>query len=320
VSDQGNPNIAFTASSGGDRLDYQLSQEVDGLNRRRARELCQQGLVLVNGKPKPPGYILALNDRVQCSAEVGFERLAELRSSLPLCIVYEDTYLMVVEKPRELHSVVRRTDDTPTLADSIAAYFPPSKECSKDRREAGLVQRLDFFTSGLLLVAKNLEIWDQLHNLLINQHIEKSYLALVEGDFPQVGLEIDYPIYMPRGSNKVIVQREEGAPKGSPAYTQAKAIASIDPSFSLVRAKVKRGRRHQVRAHLASVGHPLVGDEQYGAKHGLSELSAEAGGLQSFDGFLLHAESLSFVHPTKGKLMSFCSKSPIIEALVNKDR
>ncbi len=207
-----------------------------------------------------------------------------------LNFLYEDTDIFVVYKPAGLHSVRLPNGGGSSLADLLLAHNPELKNASRSPGDAGLVQRLDLETSGVMLGAKNRAMWEALFQALRDGAITKHYVALVEGRI-DTRCEIASYLGSPhRGAKKVKVYLREPAASVRALYgsTLVEPI-SFDPirNQTLVRVAASPARRHQVRAHLAHLGHPLVGDTLYGA----------SSTLKSDRGFFLHAETIAFIHP-----------------------
>ena len=288
------------AGSQGLRLDAFLSQKQPELSRAKARKACEQKQVLVNGKPKRAGYSLQLSDEVRVRGEIEQVRaradlVREQGGALShIRILFEDEHLLAIDKPRMMHSVTLGSDDPITVADCSAAHSAAAAEASSDAREAGLVQRLDYYTSGVLLAAKSSRIWDSLHQLLLGEQVEKEYLALVEGEVTSKNRTIYEALVDAGGGRKVAVAEE-----GRPAHSRVELLEVLD-NQSLVLVRGSGMRRHQVRAHLAHIGHPLVGDDLYGAKAKEFKLKSSSLELQG-EGFFLHSLSIRLRHPVSGE-------------------
>ena len=306
--------LEVLAEEGGTRLDSFLATRSALLSKRAAKELCERKLVRVNGKAARSGTLLQPGDEIELD-EVHTEVRARPervdRSSMPP-IIFENERYLVVEKPSGMDSVVQRGDDPLTLADYIAAYAPGCADASPDPREAGLLQRLDYHTSGLLLAAKDLESWNTLHQLLKSEHIEKQYLALCEGRGPERGIRIAYPLVAAADGKTMRVERDakESLSNVKLLSAETKLVTESTTerqgrSYSLLRASGTAMRRHQVRAHLAAAGYPLVGDSAYGSTSTLHtfELNRE--------GFLLHAVSIRFTDPWTNKPVLFKGSDPL---------
>ena len=214
-------------------------------------------------------------------------------------IVYEDQSLIILNKPRGCHSVSLPHDDKPSIASWLVGKFPEMVSVSKKIEDGGLVNRLDFQTSGILIAAKSRDIWEELFEMLRAGQIHKSYHAIVEGHAPQNQI-VDLPLgARGRRSNKVRVF--ERAPKkkdrAQPARSEISLLNySAKLALSLVEVRVDIGRRHQVRAHCSFAGHPLLGDSLYGATRTSAELNLTSRPLSAPD-FFLHAQEVQLKHP-----------------------
>jgi 23S rRNA pseudouridine1911/1915/1917 synthase len=217
--------------------------------------------------------------------------------------VYEDEHIFVVEKPWGLHSV-QVDGGGDSLADRLLAERPQLAEASEKAGDAGLIHRLDFDTSGLLIGAKSLATWRSLHNLLQVGGIAKRYHVLLSSAVTspqQVKSFIGSPY---RGGKKVRVYMEEPKGKVRALWGETEIIPEYQDSLGNTVASVTASpaRRHQVRVHSSFIGHPLVGDSLYGAKDTLASLYSE------HRSFYLHCAFLSFTHPVRNEPLSFTSE------------
>jgi 23S rRNA pseudouridine1911/1915/1917 synthase len=206
-----------------------------------------------------------------------------------IVILYEDDDLYVIDKPAGIHSVMLEGGGI-SIAELLLEQNPALAKISKNPNDAGLVQRLDLDTSGCLLAAKNKNTWEKLFLMLKNGEIKKSYLAVVEGIFAEPQVVESFIAPRSRHSKKVQVLRKE-KPRSLSAYSEffPKEI-NQEQQISLVEGHAPTARRHQIRAHLAYLGFPLVGDVLYGSKRTLPNDFKRS--------FFLHAATLSFKHPT----------------------
>ena len=307
----------------GMRLDVLLAGRMPSVSRSRARKACEQGKVLVNGAPQRPGYLLKANEVVELlfdPAPVSARADLAQAAGGPLKhiqVLFEDAHLLAIEKPRMMHCTRLRTDDPLTVADCLAAYSADASRASEDPREAGMVQRLDYYTSGVLLAAKSREMWQALHRILVGGQIEKEYLALVQGRFKDGPRRIGVPLVDDQGGKKVAV-----SPKGRAAHSvvelaQRPDVADGEQDLLLVRGSGMR--RHQVRAHLAHIGHPLVGDSLYGAREESFRLICN-GNEREGEGFFLHALSVRFLHPVGGAEITIRTAESVIDDIVGRRR
>lgn len=274
------------STDGGRRLDEFLASTL-AIGRRAATRLAPR--VRVNGRRAIKGQRLHAGDVVQLPAEEGRSALA---AGATLEIVRATEHVLVLAKPSGLPSVSLRGSDDDTLAVRIAAQFP---ECAQLGRpgEAGLVHRLDTGTSGILLAARSPEIYAALRAQFRAHEVEKEYLALVAGRIA-APLRIATPIGQHHNTQRRM--RALGAEPPPHRYTAhpAETEVTIDRAFAdatLVRARTTTGVRHQIRVHLASIGHPLLNDPLYG--------DGNASGA-THDGFLLHASCIRWRDPATG--------------------
>ena len=225
-------------------------------------------------------------------------------SSLSTKFLYEDEDLFVIEKPWGLHSVEVEGGGE-SLAGQLLKLHPELAHASDKEGDAGLVQRLDFDTSGLLLGAKSRPMWSSLHEQLLGGRIEKYYKVLLSGELTKP-LSISSFIGSPyRGGKKVRVYPDESSMRGKVralwGETKIEPVQVDALGNTVAIVKASPARRHQVRAHSAHCGHPLVGDSLYGANKLLRDLYTEE------RTFFLHCSHLSFVHPTTRERVVFTS-------------
>lgn len=258
--------------------------------------LCESGQVRLNSQLARAGEILKPGDLIELWEDFAESaRLLNSPSRVKLDVRYEDESVLLVNKPRELACLRQRESEEITLADLIASHCESCLHAGRDPREAGLVQRLDFFTEGLILAAKSRDVWEALHEAILSGKIQKSYLALVEGPAKKGKTLIDFALKSSSRGEKMLVRFKE---KDETHQSVCEFISSEfvhGQPCSLVRVQAGRAQRHQVRAHLAAIGNPLLGDALYGARRE----------FENFEGFYLLAESLSFNHPVSKTLMSF---------------
>ena len=278
--------ICITAEESGERIDALLARALPSLSRSQVQKLLEQGMVTLNGRE--------LKKNFRCSAGEGYEVLlpepAELPlipQNIPLDVVYEDEDLIVVNKARGL--VVHPAPGHPdgTLVNALLYHCGDSLSGIGGQRRPGIVHRIDKDTSGLLIVAKNDFAHQGLSAQLADHSLCREYEALVRGNFKQDSGTIDKPI----GRHPIDRKRMAVTDKNSkPAVTHWQLLASYR-GYSHILCRLETGRTHQIRVHMASIGHPLLGDFTYGAP------SPEKG----LEGQCLHARRLRFVHPRTGE-------------------
>jgi 23S rRNA pseudouridine1911/1915/1917 synthase len=277
--------LVVAAADAGRRLDEYLAERLE-VGRRTAMRLASRARI--NGR------IARKGDRVQSGDAVVVpspDPAAGAADDAPLALVRELPSVLVLDKPAALPSVALRGAAGDSLAARIARHFP---ECARVGApgEAGLVHRLDTGTSGLLLAARTDEAYRALRAQFRAHAVVKEYLAVIAGRLERA-VTIDAPIGQHRGSVRRVraIMSPDAARRYAPrpARTDA-APEQLLPDATLVRARTTTGARHQIRVHLASIGHPLLGDPLYG-----SDTTSPAG-----DGFLLHASRLEWTDPASG--------------------
>ena len=286
-----NERVEHLVETGGERLDVFLAGRHPDLSRSRIRKLIDDGNVIVDGRAGKASTRLA--DGQNVSIGIPPPAPAELRPwDVPLSIMYEDEALIVIDKPAGMtvHPVPGNEDKT--MANAVIAYAPGIEGIGGERRP-GIVHRLDKDTSGLIVVAKNARAHAHLSEQFKSREVGKVYLALVTGHPSPPEADIEAPI----GRHPRDRQRMAIVSTGRPSITRYKVVSAYKRA-SLVEARPRTGRTHQIRVHLASVGHPVVGDSTYGrAVEGLSRQ-------------FLHAHQLAFTHPGSGEPMSFTAPLP----------
>ncbi len=215
-----------------------------------------------------------------------------------LDFLFNDESIFAVYKPAGIHSVRIPSGGGQSIADLLCHHNPELEHAAPSPLDAGLVQRLDLETSGILLGAKTRELWQALHDSLLAGAITKSYVAVVSGHVASKVSVTSYIGSPHRGAQKVKIYEKEPAKKaralkGTTLFSPLVYIS--DREATLVEAVASPARRHQIRAHAAHLGHPLVGDSLYGSTKQLAELSAQP------RAFFLHAWKLSFQHPLSTK-------------------
>jgi len=272
------------------RLDKFLAAKIKSLTRSQAKKLIKTGFILVNNQPISPDYKLKRADIVKI--EIPPPAPTQLKpEKIPLKIVYEDPSLLVIDK--EAGMVTHPTLDHPksTLVNALLFYLKKIPEMDESLRP-GIVHRLDKGTSGLLVVAKTKEALDSLKAQFKGRRVVKKYLALVSGTVEPPAGRINKPI----ARHSINRRKFTISSSGREAITDYKVLKACNSSYSLVEIEPKTGRTHQIRVHLAGVGHPIVGDKLYGGP--------------AAPRMFLHASYLEFTHPKTGERVNFSSELP----------
>jgi 23S rRNA pseudouridine1911/1915/1917 synthase len=287
------------AADAGRRLDEVVAAAA-GVSRARAARWAGEGLVLVDGRPRPKSHRLLGGERLAWTPPPpqpgGGWPAAE---DLPLAVRYEDDRLLVVAKPAGLVVHPGPGHPTGTLVNALLGRAGTVLAAGGDAGRPGIVHRLDKDTSGLLLVAKDDDAHLALSRDLAAHRVERRYLALIQGRLPVDTGTVDAPVGRhPRDRKRMAVV----AKGGRRAVTHWRVLETF-PAVQLVEATLDTGRTHQVRVHLASLRHPLVGDRTYGAD---PTLAARLGVPRPF----LHAWRLAFTHPTDGHRVELTEPLP----------
>ena len=298
-------SLTVDGAAAGWRLDRWLARELPEQSRSRLQSLIAAGAVLVDGRP------VRASSRVRAGQAVAVHlpepRPAAPRAQdIPLDVVHEDRRLLVIEKPPGL--VVHPGAGAPegTLVNALLHHVRDLSGIGGELRP-GIVHRLDKGTSGLMVVAKD----DATHRDLVRQFagrtVEKEYLAVVLGvPSPRQGV-IDSPIGRDPVNRKKMSARGPRVRAARSAYT----VVEVLDGASLVRVRIHTGRTHQVRVHLASLGHPVAGDPLYGGRRAPGSRRADAReALRALDRPALHAARLAFTHPGTGERLEFRSPLP----------
>lgn len=276
------------------RLDAFLASQIEGWSRARLQHLIADEEVLVNGRPTKASYKLHIGDEIEVEL-VAAATTNFTPEDIPLDIVYEDAELVVVNKPAGLVVHPAAGIQSGTLANALAFHFAKLSTKSGEIRP-GIVHRLDKDTSGLMAVAKTENAHEHLAEQFRARTVFKSYLALVHGVVERDTGRIDQPLARdPRNRTRMAIVRG-----GRTALSLFKVQRRYD-RFTLLAVEIKTGRTHQIRVHLSSLKHPVVGDEVYGGGRDNTvrdpKLRVE---IRKLDRHFLHAAELGLRHPTSG--------------------
>ncbi len=284
------------AESAGIRIDKFLGDSIEDLSRSAAVKLCEDNAVLVNGIAVGKNYKVKLNDEITAAVPEPKEPEA-VAENIPLDIVYEDDDLLVVNKPKGMVVHPAPGNYTGTLVNALLYHCRDSLSGINGILRPGIVHRIDKDTSGLLIVAKN----DKAHTGLAEQiqvhSFDREYEAVVYGGLKQICGTVNAPIGRHKTERKKMCVTAQNSKN---AVTHYKMI-DYNNGFSHIALKLETGRTHQIRVHMAYIGHPVAGDAVYGPKNVISELNGQC----------LHAKKIGFIHPITGEKLSFDSELPL---------
>ena len=280
--------MKLVVSESGERLDNFIAKTLD-ISRSSVTKMIKNEEVLVNGKKAKGGYIIRLNDDIQVNHEEENTNIEP--EKMDLDIVYEDDDVIVVNKANGVVVHPAPGNYHGTLVNGLLYH---SKLSNKNEFRPGIVHRIDAYTTGLLMVAKNNKAHDFLAKQLASKKTHRKYVALVWGVIPTDTGLIDAPI------GRSLVDRKKMAinPKGKEAITHFKVLKRFKEA-TLIELELETGRTHQIRVHMAYIGHPVVNDPVYGKRKLIDDT-----------GQCLHAKELGFIHPTTHKYMEFNSELP----------
>ena len=283
------------AVDAGQRLDRFLAERELGLTRNALQQLIEEGHTLCNGQPAAKSRKLKEGDRLLLTVPDAKPATA-VAQDIPLDVVYEDEHLLVVNKPKGM--VVHPAPGNPdgTLVNALLYHCKGSLSGIGGELRPGIVHRIDKDTSGLLIVAKN----DTAHRHLAEQikahSFTREYEAIVYGHFKEQQFTVDAPIGRHKTDRKKMCVTEENSRH---AVTHVQVLSEY-PGFSHIRCRLETGRTHQIRVHMAYMGHPVVGDPVYAP--GRPDCGVQ--------GQCLHAKKIGFIHPRTGEYMEFDSALP----------
>lgn len=290
-----NNTVEFNAACGGERIDKMLSLRLEGFTRSHIQKLTDGGLVLVNGAPVKANYKVKTGDAIQVNVPEP-EKTDIVAEDIPLDIVYEDEYMLVVNKPQGMVVHPAAGNYNGTLVNALMHHCGTELSGINGEIRPGILHRIDKDTSGLLLVAKTNEAHIGLAAQIKEHSLTRAYLALVHGGFKEDNGIIALPIGRHPTDRKKMAVTYKNSREAVTHYSVIERLGK----YSFVECVLETGRTHQIRVHMSHNGHPIVGDRKYGVKK--EEFS--------LDGQLLHAYKIGFVHPILKKYMEFSAPLP----------
>jgi len=313
------------AGDAGGRVDLWVAGRLGGVSRMRVKGLIEAGRVMVGGRVVKAAYRLQAGERVEVSIPP-LPRDGLAAEPVALSIVFEDEHVLVVDKPAGMVTHPGAGRPTGTLAAAALAHAPEMAGVGSPRRP-GIVHRLDKGTSGLIVLAKTQPAYDALTAQLARRTVTRRYLCLAQGSVRWAQGVIDTTIGRdPRSRVRMAVLKEGKGKRAVTRFQVLERLGAAAGAVSFLECRLETGRTHQIRVHLASLGHPLLGDDTYRGRRAaptgdprLTDLIAGLGGVA------LHAAGLAFAHPTTGAPMEFSCPLPdrigqILSHLRNRTR
>src|SRR5215469_13569344 len=305
--------LKVPAEAAGHRLDQWLASQLLDASRVRIQQLIEQKKILVNGALFKPSSRLRGGETIEITGAVALPPLKAFPENIPLDVVYEDDSIIVVNKPAGMTVHAGSGKDEAgskgTLVNALLHRFNRLSQVGGELRP-GIVHRLDKETSGLLVVAKTDKAHRKLAQQFSRRETQKTYIALVHGWMSQPQGKINTPI------SRDVVRRTRMTTRrgqGREAVTHWKTLKQIDGPYgklSLLEVRIETGRTHQIRVHLSSIGHPVVGDTLYGAPRELKSQERKAISIELRRNFL-HAAAIQLKHPVMDTPLSFKQPLPV---------
>jgi len=308
--------IAVPPEAAGQRLDHFIATQLEGVSRSRVQLLLDQGDVLVNNAQAKPSLKLRGGEQILITGEPHPAPLKATPQDIPLDVIFEDKHLAVINKPAGMmvHAGAGETEDarnSNTLVNALLFRFNALSSTGGELRP-GIVHRLDKDTSGLIVVAKNDAAHVKLAELFSSRQIRKTYVALVHGLVERQKGSVTAAVSRdPVRRTRMTTKPSENSRTAISHYEVVQRLETRFGKFTLVRVRIETGRTHQIRVHMASLGHPVVGDTLYGASGRLvdqaSQTSSKAARRNNEPERLklgrnfLHAARLEFTHPFTAK-------------------
>ena len=287
--------LFFTIEKGGERIDKYLSEQLEDMTRSHIQKLIKENMVRVNGMTVKSNFKLSASDQI----EVEIPELKEpdiLPENIPLDILYEDQDILVVNKPKGMVVHPAPGHYTGTLVNAIMYHCKDNLSGINGVMRPGIVHRIDMDTTGSLLICKNDRAHQALAKQLKEHSITRKYHAIVHGRLKEDEGNIDKPIGRhPIDRKKMSVH----CTNGREAVTHYRVLKRFQ-QFTYIECQLETGRTHQIRVHMSSIGHPILGDQVYGPAKCPYKLQGQT----------LHAKVLGITHPTTGKYMEFDAPLP----------
>ncbi len=325
LGEDGVRSFTADAAAAGMRLDAYLAGSLPEISRARVQMLIEAGQVRVDGAEAKGKAKLKGGERIEIEGEPRPEPLHAMAEDLPLDVVYEDAWLLVVNKPAGMmvHAGAGATDDERnrgTLVNALLGYMQRSNSGTQasagelsgvgGELRPGIVHRLDKDTSGLLVIAKDDATHRKLGELFSARQVRKTYVALAQGSLVKMDTTVSLPVARDLVRRIRMTTRRADGRSAVSHFHVVERLKTRFGAFTLLEVRIETGRTHQIRVHLQSLGHPVVGDTLYGAARVLRADSGEDGRESELGRNFLHAARLGFTHPRTGEEMEFEAPLP----------
>ena len=287
------------------RLDVFLTSVLSGHSRSQVQRLIKDGHVLVGGREAKANQPVKTGQEIAIDIPAPIDPIPQ-PEALPLPIVYQDSDLIVVDKPAGMVVHPAAGHDSGTLVNALLHHVDDLSGIGGEKRP-GIVHRLDRGTSGLLVAAKNDAAHEELSRQFREREVEKEYIALVWGEV-MAGRRIDAPIGRDPANRKKMSSEPARVRRSREAVTRILRAEHFGRVVTLAQVAIHTGRTHQIRVHLSAIGHPIVGDPLYGGVH--RRVPGDIRAVTHLDRPFLHAARLAFTHPSDGRRMEFESALP----------
>ena len=293
--------ITVSAEGHGSRLDRFVTSVLPERSRSQIQRLIKDGQILVGGRAAKANQAVKTGQIISIDVPEPVDPLPRAEA-LPLPILYQDPDLIVVDKPAGMVVHPAAGHASGTLVNALLHHVDDLSGIGGEKRP-GIVHRLDRGTSGLMVVAKNDAAHEELSRQFHDREVEKDYLALVWG-LVQPGRRIDAPIGRDSANRKKMSARARRSREAVTRIVRTEVLRTL----TLAQVAIHTGRTHQIRVHLAAIGHPVVGDTLYGGVR--RRVPHDLRAITHLDRPFLHAARLAFTHPSEGRRMEFTSELP----------